>query len=401
MPRALLLLPTSTYRARDFVAAARRLGLDVVIGSEEPQVLADVSPGQAAVVPMSDVDAAVHAIGALDRQSALDAVLAVDDQGVVVAATAAEKIGLPHNPPDAAAATRDKAEMRLRLSRGEVPQPEHRVVDDAGSAVDAARDIGVPVVVKPVALSASRGVIRVDDVDAVRAVADRVASIQGGWPLLVERYVPGAEVALEGLLHDGDLQVLALFDKPDPLVGPYFEETMFVTPSRHPDVTQREIARVTQAAASAIGLRTGPVHAELRIPSPGVAVVLEVAARSIGGLCSRALVFGIGVSLEELILRQATGRALGSLQRAHAASGVVMLPIPRAGTLAGVHGVDAVRAMPGVDGVEITIAPGRRVVPLPDGDRYLGFVFAHGRSPEAVESTLRQAVDALDVEIDA
>jgi biotin carboxylase len=399
VPRALLLLPTSTYRARDFLAAARRLGLDVVVASEEPQVLADVSSDRAVVVPVSDPGAAVDAISALDRRRALDAVVAVDDQGVIVAAAAAEKLGLPHNPPDAAAATRDKAEMRARLARAEVTQPEYRVVDDASDAPDAARELGVPVVVKPVALSASRGVVRVDDVDEVELVARRVAAIQGSGPLLVERYVAGDEVALEGLLHDGELQVLAIFDKPDPLVGPYFEETMFVTPSRHTEATQGEIARVTQAAAHAIGLRTGPVHAELRVPADGVAVLLEVASRSIGGLCSRALVFGIGVSLEELILRQATGRPLGSLRRAHVASGVVMLPIPRAGTLVGVHGVDDVRAMPGVDGVEITIAPGRSVVPLPEGDRYLGFVFAHGESPDAVETTLRRAVDTLDVEI--
>lgn len=399
MPRALLLLPTSTYRARDFLAAARRLGLDVIVASEEPQVLADVSSDRAVVVPVSDPGAAVDAISALDRRRALDAVVAVDDQGVIVAAAAAEKLGLPHNPPDAAAATRDKAEMRARLARAEVTQPEYRVVDDTSDAPDAARELGVPVVVKPVALSASRGVVRVDDVDEVELVARRVAAIQGSGPLLVERYVAGDEVALEGLLHDGELQVLAIFDKPDPLVGPYFEETMFVTPSRHTEATQGEIARVTQAAAHAIGLRTGPVHAELRVPADGVAVLLEVASRSIGGLCSRALVFGIGVSLEELILRQATGRPLGSLRRAHVASGVVMLPIPRAGTLVGVHHADDVRAMPGVDGVEITIAPGRSVVPLPEGDRYLGFVFAHGESPDAVETTLRRAVDTLDVEI--
>jgi biotin carboxylase len=399
VPRALLLLPTSTYRARDFLAAARRLGLDVIVASEEPQVLADVSSDRAVVVPVSDPGAAVDAISALDRRRALDAVVAVDDQGVIVAAAAAEKLGLPHNPPDAAAATRDKAEMRARLARAEVTQPEYRVVDDTSDAPDAARELGVPVVVKPVALSASRGVVRVDDVDEVELVARRVAAIQGSGPLLVERYVAGDEVALEGLLHDGELQVLAIFDKPDPLVGPYFEETMFVTPSRHTEATQGEIARVTQAAAHAIGLRTGPVHAELRVPADGVAVLLEVASRSIGGLCSRALVFGIGVSLEELILRQATGRPLGSLRRAHVASGVVMLPIPRAGTLVGVHHADDVRAMPGVDGVEITIAPGRSVVPLPEGDRYLGFVFAHGESPDAVETTLRRAVDTLDVEI--
>ncbi|MBV8950994.1 MAG: ATP-grasp domain-containing protein, partial [Actinobacteria bacterium] len=347
MARVLLLLPTATYRARDFIAAARRLGVEVVVGSEEPQVVGEEG-ANTVLVPLHDVDAAATAVGALDRRLPLDAVVAVDDQGVVVAGEVAARLGLPHNPSDALTATRDKAVLRATLGAAEIPQTEYRVVNTAEEARDAASAIGVPVVVKPVALSASRGVIRVDRTDEVPGIAARVLGIQGRPPLLVERYVPGAEVALEGLVHDGEVEVLAIFDKPDPLEGPSFEETLYVTPSRLDAASQREIVRVTSSAVAALGLQTGPVHAELRVPSEGEAVVLELAARSIGGLCARSLVFGLGVSLEELILRQATGRALGSLQPSYAASGVMMLPIPRRGTLAAVHGQDRVRAMPGV-----------------------------------------------------
>jgi biotin carboxylase len=350
-------------------------------------------------MPLDDIDAATEAVGDLDRRLPLDAVVAVDDQGVVVAGEVAARLGLPHNPPEALEATRDKSRLRARLAAAEVSQPAYRVVETAAAAREAAVELGVPVVVKPVSLSASRGVIRVDDVDEVTGVAQRVRRIQGSGPILVERYVPGAEVALEGLVHDGELEVLALFDKPDPLEGPYFEETLYVTPSRLAEASQHEIVRVTEAAVAALGLRTGPVHAELRVPAPRSAVLLEVAARSIGGLCARSLVFGLGVSLEELILRQATGRPLGSLNRAQAASGVMMLPIPRRGTLVAVRGQDAVRAMPGIDGLEITIPTGRIVEPLPDGDRYLGFVFAHGETAADVERSLRTAHAALIVEI--
>jgi biotin carboxylase len=311
----------------------------------------------------------------------------------------AARLGLAHNPGEALAATRDKSRLRAALAAAEVAQPAYRVVGTPEEACDAALALGVPAVVKPVSLSASRGVIRVDDLDEVPAVASRVLGIQGGGPLLVERYVPGAEVALEGLLHDGELDVLAIFDKPDPLEGPYFEETIYVTPSRLSEATQQEIVRVTVAAVAALGLRTGPVHAELRVPAEGEAVLLEVAARSIGGLCARSLVFGLGVSLEELILRQATGRALGSLQPKYAASGVMMLPIPRRGTLVAVRGQEKARAVAGVDSLEITIPVGRVVETLPDGDRYLGFVFAHGTTPIDVERSLRAAHAALDVDI--
>jgi biotin carboxylase len=396
--RVLLLLPTATYRARDFLAAARRLGVDVVVGSEEPQVVGD-DGANTVLVPLHDVDAATEAVGALDRRLPLDAVVAVDDQGVVIAGEVAARLGLPHNPGDALAATRDKSRLRALLAAAEVPQPAYRVASTPDEARAAASGLGVPVVVKPVSLSASRGVIRVDELDEVPGVATRALSIQRTGPLLVERYVPGPEVALEGLMHDGELEVLAVFDKPDPLEGPYFEETLYVTPSRLPEVSQHEIVRVAAAAIGALGLRTGPVHAELRVPADGEAVLLEVAARSIGGLCARSLVFGLGVSVEELILRQATGRALGSLRPMYAASGVMMLPIPRLGTLVSVRGQDDARAVPGVDGLEITIPVGRPVVPLPDGDRYLGFVFAHGETPLDVERSLRTAQAALHVDI--
>jgi hypothetical protein len=225
-------------------------------------------------------------------------------------------------------------------------------------------------------------------------------------PLLVEEYVPGAEVAVEGLLSGGDLEVLAVFDKPDPLVGPYFEETIYVTPSRLPPDRLARVHALTADAVTALGLTEGPVHAELRLgePAPGGgedgARVLEVAARTIGGLCARTLRFGAGIALEELVLRHALGLPTDGLTREPAASGVMMLPIPRAGVLVGVRGQDAARAVPGVVGLEITINPGRPVRPLPEGDRYLGFVFARGATPAEVEDSLRRAHATLDVVID-
>jgi biotin carboxylase len=260
-------------------------------------------------------------------------------------------------------------------------------------------------VVKPTGLSASRGVIRADDAAAARDAARRALDIAGGGTLLVEEYVPGAELALEGLLRDGRLEVLALFDKPDPLVGPYFEETIYVTPARVTVDVQARVERVVADAAAALGLREGPVHAEVRVHDDRVWVI-EVAARSIGGLCARALRFGAGISLEEVILRHALGQDLapgqpGGLARETMASGVMMLPIRTAGRLVGVEGQDVARAVPGVVGLEITIVPGREVQPLPEGDRYLGFLFARADTPDAVEAALRAAHAHLRVDIEA
>jgi len=394
MPRVLLLVPTATYRAADFVAAAATLGVEVVVGSEQRQTLADAMGDRAVVIPFDDVEAGATAIRALHDRAPVDAIVALDDQGVVVGATASEQLGLPHNPPSAAASTRDKAAMRRALAAAGVRQPRFASFDD----VKRVPDVGFPCVVKPVGLSASRGVIRADDRRQAAAAARRASAIAGGGTMLVEEYVPGDEVAVEALLRAGRLEVLAVFDKPDPLVGPYFEETIYVTPSRLAPHVLADVQRAAADAATALGLREGPVHAEVRIHDDE-AWVIEVAARSIGGLCSRALRFGAGISLEEVILRHALGLPLDDLTRETAASGVMMLPIPRRGVLDAVHGRDAARSMPGIVGLEITVPLGHSVEPLPEGDRYLGFLFARAADPARVEAALRSAYAELDVEI--
>jgi biotin carboxylase len=268
-----------------------------------------------------------------------------------------------------------------------------------------------PCVLKPLVLSASRGVIRADDAAGFVTAFARVAAIladpevralgEGTEQILVEDFVPGTEVALEGLLTDGILTVLALFDKPDPLDGPFFEETIYVTPSRLPEATQRTITEVTARAALALGLTDGPIHAELRLRSAGAApapapMVLELAARSIGGLCSRTLRFGTGLTLEDIILRRALDLPIASLERERAAAGVMMIPIPRAGVLEKVTGLEVAGAMPQVEDVTISAHPGETLVPLPEGHRYLGFIFARAATPAEAEQALRAAHAALD-----
>ncbi len=401
MPRVLLLLPTATYRAEDFLAAAATLGAEVVVASDRRQALHGAMGDRALRVDMRRPERAAAAIVELAARSPLDAVVAVDDGGVAAAALASERLGLAHNPPSAVAATRDKAAMRRAFRAAGIPQPEFVVLapgDDAGV-------VGLPAVLKPVALSASRGVIRADDAEGARDAHARIRAIlaAGGedadGPVLAESYIPGAEVAVEALMRAGALEVLAVFDKRDPLEGPYFEETLYVTPSRLGPQALRRIEALTAAAARALGLREGPVHAEVRLDGDR-AWVLELAARSIGGLCSRALRFGAGVSLEEVILRHALGLEIGPHDRERAAAGVMMLPIARAGTLREVRGLHAARAVAGVQDIRITIPRGRPVVPLPEGDRYLGFVFARAETPARVEAALREAHARLDVVVD-
>jgi biotin carboxylase len=396
VPTIVLLVPSSTYRASDFVAAARAIGARLIVASDEASPIADPTSTRALTIPISDPEAAAAALVALDDRHGVDAVVALDDQGIVAAARAAERLGLPHSRPDAVARTRDKAALRDALLAGEVPQPRFEPVEDPEDAGAAAARLGFPVVVKPVGLSGSQGVIRADDEPAAREAARRASAIAGGGRLLVEEFVAGAEVAVEGLLRDGTLEILAVFDKPDPLVGPYFEETIYVTPSRLPAASLAEITRVTNDACTAIGLAVGPVHAELRVDGDRIRVI-EVAARSIGGLCARALRFGAGISLEEVILRHALGMPLDGLAREAAASGVMMIPIEREGTLVEVTGREEATSVEGIVGLEVTIPPGRVIRPLPEGDRYLGFLFARASTAAAVEHALRTAHAKLSV----
>ncbi|MGO8904379.1 MAG: ATP-grasp domain-containing protein [Solirubrobacteraceae bacterium] len=406
MDRLLLILPSATYRAADFMTAAREMGVAITVASERRATMSETMGDRELTLRLSDPQDAAETIIARARDTPFAAIVGVDDQGVMAAALAAEGLGLAHNPPTAVARTRDKAAMRHALADADIPQPRFVLLAPGADVSTATRTIGLPCVVKPLSLSGSQGVIRADDLDQARSATERVRRIlatagrPADAPLLLESYLPGAEVAVEGLLRSGRLEVLAIFDKPDPLEGPYFEETLYVTPSRLPTAVLAEVKRLTARAAEALGLREGPVHAELRVSDRQVGV-LELAARSIGGLCSRALRFGAGVSLEQLILRHALGLPFDELSRESLAAGVMMIPIPRGGTLVQVDGQEQARAVPGIRGLEITIARGRPVVPLPEGDRYLGFLFARGSTADAVERSLREAHSCLGIRIES
>ena len=376
--------------------AATSLGVDLVVASEHPPPFE--MGDNYLQIDCSDPEEAARQVAALGDDVPLDGVVAADDSGVVVAALAGSALGLAANEPGAAAATRDKWLMRQRLANGEVPQPEFRLL-----TIDhePTTDIAYPVVVKPLDRSASQGVIRIDRPSHLADTLDRVRRIidDAQAPLLVETYMPGPEIAVEGLINDGELTVLAIFDKPDTTDGPAFPETIFVTPSRLAESIQTEATRVADAAVRSLGLTHGPVHIELRIED-GRPKVIEIAARSIGGLCSRSLNFGLmGTSLETLILRNAIGMEKPELKREPHASGVLMIPTPASGRLQDFEGLDDVRLIDGVTGLDLTVQPGSEVLAPPEGDRYLGFVYASAKTPESVENALRTAMDTIVVKI--
>jgi len=405
MLRLLLLVPTTTYRTEDFVQAAAKLDVDLVVASERPNVLSERLPDNLLTLDFADPEKAAREMVAFARRHPFNAVVPVDDRTTVVAAAIANALGLPSNSVAAVSATRNKSQMRLALTKAGVPSPAYILFTLADDPALAAQKVPYPCVLKPTILAASRGVIRANNEGEFVAAFRRIEAIlrgaevralgAGSDQILVESFIPGKEVALEALLVKGVLHVLALFDKPDPLDGPFFEETIYVTPSRLPADTQTAIADLTAWAARALGLREGPVHAELRVNETGPWVI-EIAARSIGGLCSRTLRFGTGLTLEELILRHALGIEIETLERERRPAGVMMIPIPRGGVLEEVRGLEAAKAVPGIEEITMTIHLGQEVVPLPEGSRYLGFIFGRAETPEGVEAALREAHRRLD-----
>jgi biotin carboxylase len=397
MPRILLFAATTGYQTRSFTDAAERLGVEVILATDRCHIMDDPWGDRAIAVKFDEPEAsALHVAEALGDRAA-NGVIAVADGPTLTAAHTAVRLGLAWHSPAAAAVTRDKHGMRTLFENAGLPVPRYERISAPHTS------IGFPCVLKPLHLSGSRGVIRANNPAEFAEAHRRICRIlHNEAPVIqVEQYIAGREFALEGLMNHGVLQTLAIFDKPDPLEGPFFEETLYITPSRETEATRHAIIETTARAARALGLTHGPIHAEMRVNEQGV-YMLEIAARPIGGLCSRVLRFRTQegpITLEELLILHAAGALPAHIAPADPASGVMMIPVPRAGILQAVHGLEAALATPGIEDAVITAKPGERLIPLPEGSSYTGFLFARGASLSSVEESLRRAHGELRFDI--
>lgn len=401
MARVLLVAATTGYQTRSFTEAARRLGVDVLLATDRCHVLDNPWRDNAIPVRFEEPEAAADLLA----ESSVDGIVAVADRPTLIAALTAQRLGIPYHPPRAVALCRDKHRMREAFGLAGLPAPEHFRVPLNTDPREIAGGVRFPCVLKPLGLSASRGVIRADNKDEFVAAFERIRRIlrqpeirqfHEAWneAIQLEHYIEGREFALEGLMTRGELEVLAIFDKPDPLEGPFFEETIYVTPSRVSRQIQSAIVEATRRAVRALELYHGPIHAEMRVNDDGV-FMLEVAARPIGGLCARALRFSNGLTLEEVVILHATGNMPDDLTLFPPASGVMMIPVPRAGVFESVSGIEEALRTPGIDDVVITAKTGQKLLPLPEGASYTGFIFAGGDDAAFVERALRTAHSKL------
>ena len=413
-PQLLLLTTTTGYQTRSFVQAAEKLGLAIVFGTDRCNKLDDPWQDGAMALKFENPDEAAAKIAEQADRKTIRAIVALGDGTPPTAARAAETLGLLFHRPETSDICRDKYRSRQRLRECGLNVPRFirfPIGTDPSEIVKlGVAPIGFPCVLKPLALSASRGVIRANNAQEFVSAFKEIQSLlrspeiqvkheETSGYLQVEEYIEGEEIAVEGLVNRGRVKVLTVFDKPNPLVGPYFEESLYVTPSRLSLETQAKILETLRRAVQALGLHHGPLHAELRINNKGL-WILEVAARSIGGLCSRTLRFrepgrDENISLEELIIRLALGEDIETIRREEAASGVMMIPVPQAGVFQRVDGIEEALATPGVEEIIITVRPNQELIPLPRGTSYPGFIFARGPSPDLVEQALRHAHQKL------
>ena len=412
MPRVLVLATTTGYQTRAFGEAAERLGVELVFATDRCHMIEDPWRDQAVPIRFYDEAAAVSAILSSLQTRPVDGILVVGDRPTVIGARVGESLGLPGHPPRAATAARSKLLTREHLRQARLPTPWFLTTPLGADPVDLSRAIQYPAVIKPLALSGSRGVMRADSPSTFVTAFERLRTLLRSPDVraerselhetaLIEGFIPGREYAVEGLLHHGKLRPLAIFEKPDPLDGPFFEETIYIAPSTADPQRQTAIVETIAAAAHGLGLVHGPIHAECRVNDDGI-FVLEVAARPIGGLCARALRFerDITISLEELLLRHALGEAPDGWQREARASGVMMIPIPRRGILRRVEGIAHAREVPDVEDIRITAKGDQLLVPLPEGASYLGFIFARSEQPQHVDRALREAHARLSFTIE-
>ncbi len=375
------------------------MGLDVLVASRgEYSLISEVHDGLH--IELDDQQAALDTILKAAEARPFAGVLGSDDSTVELAAKVAHRLNLPHNPPDAARLTQRKDLARCHLSLNNCAVPIHSLINLHEPVNQQITGIAWPCVIKPLNLSASRGVIRVNNTEECISACQRIKNIISESAdeferchVLIEEYIDGVEVAFEGYLHNGQLFTLVIFDKPDPLTGPFFEETIYVTPSQLDFKVQQKIKQRVAEACRAYGLVTGPIHAELRVNQQD-AWILEVASRTIGGDCARSLDAGNDFNLEQLVISLAINKPVNVMPPENA-RGVMMIPIKQAGILRRVEGLPAARKVANIEKVDIIIREGNELIPLPEGNQYPGYIFAQADTPEEVVYALRESYDKL------
>ena len=403
----ILIIPSASYRTGPFMNAIKKLDLKVLVISDKSQVFSGKYPDNLIIINFNHWKDKSVEISKWAKNNGLKAVIGVDEESIVLAANLSNFLNVDHNSIESVLLTKNKYLMRTELIKTGLCSPWFKIFSIYESSNKIINEISFPCVIKPTFLSGSRGVMRVNTKkelsEGIKTLNELLSLDElrkrGGKQsdyIMIEEYIPGKEVAIEGIVSEGKLTMLAIFDKPELLEGPTFEETIIVTPSVLTKKIQYSLLETLQVVVKALGIVKGPVHAEARINRNGN-YILECASRSIGGLCSKVLEFQGGISLEELILRSYLGRNIEKSKLIGNARGVMMMPTEKKGILKEIGGVKDALVVKGVTDLQITVKPGEKLQPLPKGDRYLGFIFAGGNNQEFVINALKNAWSKIEI----
>tara|TARA_B100000029_G_scaffold205290_1_gene203248 strand:- start:93 stop:1346 length:1254 start_codon:yes stop_codon:yes gene_type:complete len=403
----ILIIPSASYRTGPFMNAIKKLDLKVLVISDKSQVFSGKYPDNLIIINFNHWKDKSVEISKWAKNNGLKAVIGVDEESIVLAANLSNFLNVDHNSIESVLLTKNKYLMRTELKKTGLCSPWFKIFSIYESSNKIINEISFPCVIKPTFLSGSRGVMRVNTKkelsEGIKTLNELLSLDElrkrGGKQsdyIMIEEYIPGKEVAIEGIVSEGKLTMLAIFDKPELLEGPTFEETIIVTPSVLTKKIQYSLLETLQVVVKALGIVKGPVHAEARINKNGN-YILECASRSIGGLCSKVLEFQGGISLEELILRSYLGRNIEKSKLIGNARGVMMMPTEKKGILKEIGGVKDALVVNGVTDLQITVKPGEKLQPLPKGDRYLGFIFAEGNDQEFVINALKNAWSKIEI----
>lgn len=391
----MLIAPSRSYRVASYINAARQLGYQILIVSDsEHSLVSSIANG--ITVDFQQQDSAYAIIVKSLRHQNILAVIATDDLVVTLSSRVARRLGLPHNDPEATRLTYRKDLARIRLQQQGCNVPDYSVCP-FDEMVEYSTKVSFPVVLKPLMLSGSRGVIRADNPQQFILAAKTIQRILTKQPcdeyesqhFLIEQFLKGDEIAIDGFMQDGKFILLSLFDKPEPMNGPYFEESYYITPGRQSEQLQQDIIEEVSKCCRAYGLTHGPIHAEARITEKGI-FLIEMASRTIGGQCAQLIEYVLAKKLEEIIIRLLCFEPM-QLQTNNQYAGVLMIPITQTGVLKRVEGLLQARQVKHVSNIEIHIQPGYELIPLPEGSSYLGFIFASADSFDKTWQALQQA----------
>lgn len=406
MKNVLLLLPTETYRAEAFVQAANKLDLRLVVASQKRQAMSNQMKNRTLVVSMSDPALGANQIEAASKLSPIDAIVSVDDGGLKTASVASARLGLKHVSSSSVVLAQNKIAMRQALAKASLRQPRSAILHSGDQVDEIVSHLGgFPVVTKPASLSGSIGVIRANSQDQLSLAIQTTREIQQihGCPtdadIIIEEYIPGEEYAIDAVISNDKMVVTTIFEKPQPLVGPYFAETIYVTPTQLGPQQSRYALDCVDQARKALGIDTGPIHCEIRIDPSNTIYIIEIAARSIGGRCSKAIPLRNQLTLEEIILMEATGMKMPEIALENQASGVFMIPVPRAGVIRTINGIEAAKRVPWITDVDISVTINTEVAPIPYDSKYIGFIFAKAPTSKLVTTALEKAHKLIELEI--